>query len=175
MSVPVLLLDATWRIDRDIGVNHACSLLVSNEAVAASAEIAHVMHSPSITVEIPSVIARITVVSRRRERTPGCNPRRVRQRDDHVCQFVVDGRPCDAPGDSVDHLVPSSRGGENTWLNLVASCQAHNNAKADRSLDQMSDRFGWRLRREPFPPSYIQMQVASIRRCVPAWEPFLVA
>ena len=36
MSVPVLLLDATWRIDRVIGVNHACSLLVSNEAVAAS-------------------------------------------------------------------------------------------------------------------------------------------
>ncbi len=79
MSVPVLLLDATWRIDRVIGVNHACSLLVSSEAIAASAEIAHVMHSPSITVEIPSVIARITVVNKRRERTPGCNARRVRR------------------------------------------------------------------------------------------------
>ena len=79
MSVPVLLLDATWRIDRVIGVNHACSLIVANEAVAASEEIATVMHSPSITVEVPSVIARTTVVSRRRERTPGCNARRLRQ------------------------------------------------------------------------------------------------
>jgi 5-methylcytosine-specific restriction endonuclease McrA len=175
MSVPVLLLDATWRIDRVIGVNQACTLLVTGEAIAASEDIAFVMHSPSTTVEVPSVIARTTAISQRRHRPPACNPRRVRLRDSHVCQFIIDGRACEAKGDTVDHLVPASWGGENGWLNLVAACKAHNNTKADRSFEQMHDRFGWQLRRSPYAPTFAQMQAVSIRHLVPAWEPFLTA
>ncbi|MEP1126346.1 MAG: HNH endonuclease [Ilumatobacter sp.] len=173
MTPPVLLLDATWRIDRVIGVNRACCLLAAGEAVAASDEIAHVMRSPSTSIEIPSVIARTTAINRRSYRPPGCTARRVRLRDAHTCQFVIDGRACDALGDSVDHLHPRSLGGDDAWLNLVASCKAHNNAKANRTLDQMGERYGWRLRRAPFAPTHLQMQAASICRASSAWEPFL--
>ena len=41
--------------------------------------------------EVPSVIARIGRVGRNRYRPPSCNARRVRLRDDHVCQFIVNG------------------------------------------------------------------------------------
>ena len=99
--MPILLLDAAWRIDRVIGVETACELLVCSRAVGASEEIATVMHSPSITVEVPSVIARIGRVGRNRYRPPSCNARRVRLRDDHICQFIVNGQACERRGDSV--------------------------------------------------------------------------
>ena len=47
---PVLLLDAAWRIDRVIGDEYACELLVTGRALPASEDIARVFHSPSIEV-----------------------------------------------------------------------------------------------------------------------------
>lgn len=173
MSIPVLLLDASWRVDRVIGVEFACELLVTGKAVAASSDIAMVMHSPSIEVEIPAVVARIGRVHSAQHRAPSCSARRVRQRDQHVCQFVVDGAPCDHRGDSVDHLLPRSRGGPNSWLNLVAACRSHNHSKADRSFEEMHRRYGWSLRRDPFVPSRSEILVASIGNARVEWAPFL--
>jgi 5-methylcytosine-specific restriction endonuclease McrA len=33
----------------------------------------------------------------------------------------------------MDHVVPKSRGGKNTWSNLVLSCAACNNKKGNRT------------------------------------------
>ncbi len=175
MATSVLLLDAGWRVDRVIGVELACELIVTGKAVAASEDIAQVMHSPSIEVAVPSVVARIGRLHAAQRRTPTCSPRRVRQRDLHVCQFVVDGQPCDRRGDSVDHLMPRSRGGGNGWLNLVAACRGHNHSKADRTFDEMRRRYGWDLRREPYVPSRTEVLVSAIGTPKPEWEPFLVA
>jgi 5-methylcytosine-specific restriction endonuclease McrA len=175
MANPVLLLDAGWRVDRVIGVELACELIVTGKAVAASEEIAQVMHSPSIEVAVPSVIARIGRLHAAQRRTPTCSPRRVRQRDLHVCQFVVDGAPCIRRGDSVDHLLPRSRGGGNGWLNLVAACRSHNHSKADLTFEEMRHRYGWELRRDPYVPSRIEVLAASIGNPRAEWEPFLAA
>lgn len=175
MANPVLLLDAGWRVDRVIGVEFACELLVTGKAVAASEDIAQVLHSPSIEVAVPSVIARIGRLHAAQRRTPTCSPRRIRQRDHHVCQFVVDGAPCDRRGDSVDHLMPRSRGGNNGWLNLVAACRHHNHSKADRTFEEMQHRYGWDLRRVPYVPSRTEVLVSSITNPRAEWEPFLAA
>jgi 5-methylcytosine-specific restriction endonuclease McrA len=174
VSVPILLLDAAWRIDRVIGVETACELLVCGRAVGASEDIATVMHSPSIAVEVPSVIARIGRVGRNRYRPPSCNARRVRLRDEHVCQFIVNGLACDRRGDSVDHLLPRSRGGESTWVNLVASCRRHNGEKSDRSLAEM-EFHGWGLRRAPCVPTREAILLAGFPRHAPVWLPYLAA
>lgn len=173
VSAPVLLLDAAWRIDRVVDAERACELIVTDRAVAASEEIAAVMHSPSLTVEIPSVIARTGLLHPCQLRPPSYSPRRVRLRDDHICQFVVSGTPCRRRGDSVDHLIPRSLGGDNSWLNVVAACRAHNGVKANRTLDQMHHTHGWTLRRDPFVPSRSSLVAAGLRDRHPAWEPFL--
>jgi 5-methylcytosine-specific restriction endonuclease McrA len=175
VSAPVLLLDAAWRIDRVIDAEHACELLVMHRVVAASAEIATVMHSPSLTVEIPSVIARIGLLHPCELRPPAYSPRRVRLRDSHQCQFVIGGNPCTRRGDSVDHLMPRSLGGGDSWLNVVAACRAHNGAKSNRTLEQMHRIYGWSLRRDPFVPSRTALVAAGLRDRHPAWEPFLGA
>jgi 5-methylcytosine-specific restriction endonuclease McrA len=120
-----------------IDAEHACELVVMNRVVAASEDIATVMHSPSVTIEIPSVVARVGLLHPCELRPPAYSARRVRLRDAHTCQFVIDGSPCGRRGDSVDHLLPRSLGGGDSWLNAVAACRTHNGAKANRTLEQM--------------------------------------
>lgn len=178
MNVPVLLLDPTWRIDRVIGVEHACELLLEQRVVAASEDVATVMHSPSIEVVVPSVVARIgRLHPGESNHPPTCSHRAVRQRDRFQCQFVIDGVGCTRRGESVDHLVPRALGGASDWSNLVASCRAHNSIKGSVPFDDMCVRHGWRLRRVPFVPSRRSLLVNALRHGHPhpSWEPYLVA
>jgi len=178
MNVPVLLLDPTWRIDRVIGVEHACELILERAVVAASEDIATVMHSPSIEVPIPSVVARVgRLYAGEHDRAPACSHRTVRQRDHHICQFVVGGQPCERRGDSVDHLMPRMLGGMSVWENLVASCRMHNGAKASTPYHEMHRRHGWALLRPPYQPTRRALLLASLRESNhhPAWDPYLSA
>ena len=58
---------------------------------------------------------------------PAWSKRGVLRRDAHRCAY------CAGPADTVDHLMPQSRGGGNTWANTVAACTRCNNLKADRT------------------------------------------
>ena len=55
---------------------------------------------------------------------------RVMLRDANRCRY------CDAPADTLDHVLPKSRFGPRTMENLVAACQGCNNRKADRTPDE---------------------------------------
>lgn len=80
------------------------------------------------------------------------------QRDSYECQYNTSpipdefvlkyGQGCDGIGKTIDHVQPQSRGGANSWLNLVACCNAHNAYKADRTPEEA----GLWLVREPFQP-----------------------
>lgn len=48
-------------------------------------------------------------------------------RDERRCGY------CDRRGDTVDHILPRSRGGTNTWSNTITACQDCNGRKADRT------------------------------------------
>lgn len=54
----------------------------------------------------------------------------VRQRDSFTCAY------CGEYGNTVDHIQPKSRGGENTWANLVTACKGCNGRKADRTPEE---------------------------------------
>lgn len=69
--------------------------------------------------------------------------RNIMIRDRYICQY------CGARRDlTIDHIVPVSKGGANTWTNLVTACMHCNQKKANQSLKQM----GWRLKVEPREP-----------------------
>ena len=73
-------------------------------------------------------------------RSPAWSKRGVLRRDRHTCAY------CRGSADTVDHLVPLSRGGPNTWLNTVAACTACNNRKADRTPDEAGMLLAFRPR-----------------------------
>lgn len=64
-------------------------------------------------------------------------------RDGHVCAYCGSTH-----ANTVDHVLPRSRGGKSTWLNLVAACRDCNNRKRDRTPEEA----GMKLRVTPYEP-----------------------
>ena len=62
--------------------------------------------------------------------SPKISARNIRERDGNRCQYT--GRLLRPDEGSLDHVVPRSRGGSDTWENLVWSAKDVNQRKADR-------------------------------------------
>ena len=89
--------------------------------------------------------------------------RGVLRRDSHRCAY------CGAAASTIDHVLPRSRGGMDSWENLVACCLRCNNVKGDRTPQEMN----WNLRFIPHPPRGGQWTVRGTERSDPRWEPYL--
>jgi 5-methylcytosine-specific restriction endonuclease McrA len=162
----VLLLNATFEPLGVIGPRRAAVLLLAGR-VDAIGERDHpiVLHSPSTSVEIPAIVRLRSVVARRRfGAIPSPTRRGVLRRDGGRCAY------CDAAADTVDHVVPRSRGGGSTWQNLVAACRFHNATKGDRLLDEL----GWTLQVAPTVPDGLSA-LGAVHVLEPAWLDYLPA
>ncbi len=89
--------------------------------------------------------------------------RAVFARDGHRCGY------CGAPADSIDHVVPRSRGGSNVWENVIAACRACNLRKRDRTPEEA----GMRMSSVPRAPRELSWIVYSVPRVPEEWKPFL--
>jgi 5-methylcytosine-specific restriction endonuclease McrA len=89
--------------------------------------------------------------------------RGVLRRDGHRCGY------CGKSASTIDHVLPRSRGGADSWENLVACCLRCNNVKGDRTPQEMS----WELRITPRPPHGAHWTVRGTERADPQWEPYL--
>lgn len=72
----------------------------------------------------------------------------VLRRDDRQCGY------CDAPGVTVDHVIPTSRGGRNTWQNTVAACDPCNQRKRNRTPAEA----GMVLKFKPTAPTWMNLK-----------------
>jgi 5-methylcytosine-specific restriction endonuclease McrA len=80
-------------------------------------------------IRVPSVIVAVNYARVPKKRPKLC-ARTIRERDGNRCQYTgVLLRPDEG---NLDHVVPRSRGGMDTWENLVWSAKEVNQRKADR-------------------------------------------
>ena len=86
------------------------------------------VHSPSLEMRLPSVIALKDYVHL--DRQPAFTRFNVFLRDSFACQYC--GEPNPSENLTFDHLVPRSRGGRTTWTNVVTACQSCNLLKGNR-------------------------------------------
>lgn len=80
-------------------------------------------------IRVPTVIVAVNF-ARVPKKRPKLSTRAVRERDGNRCQYT--GRLLHPHEGSLDHVVPRSRGGRDTWENLVWSAKEVNQRKADR-------------------------------------------
>jgi 5-methylcytosine-specific restriction endonuclease McrA len=147
-----------------------CVVSIRRAVVLVLKEKAEVLHegdgalrSERLAVAIPSVIRlRQFVRVPYRARVP-LSRRSVFVRDGQHCQY------CGGAAESVDHVVPRSRGGEHVWENVVASCRRCNAVKENRLLHETN----LRLRRAPVAPKQTIWIVVAVGRIDPAWAPYL--
>jgi len=76
------------------------------------------------------------------------NRKNILRRDNYCCQYCGI-ELCDKTA-TLDHIVPKSKGGSSTWVNLVASCKDCNLFKGNRTPKEAK----MQLKSKPKEPSY---------------------
>jgi len=66
----------------------------------------------------------------------------ILERDQYTCRF------CGQYGDTIDHMLPRAKGGHTTPDNCVCACNACNQSKADRDIDE----FEFSVKQKPRTP-----------------------
>lgn len=85
-------------------------------------------HSEKTTFLIPKVAILKYYVNAPYARRIALNKENVFIRDNYKCQY------CGSQAESVDHIIPRSKGGLHQWANIVACCRGCNLTKADKLL-----------------------------------------
>jgi 5-methylcytosine-specific restriction endonuclease McrA len=163
IKMKTLKLDLTYRPVGVIDCLEALVLCIVGKAVAVE-EYEEEISSPSTTFKIPSVIVlkrAIKFISH------GIKPSRnnILWRDSCKCQYCA--KEYSASELTLDHIMPRSRGGENTWTNLVTSCKKCNQKKRDRTPEEA----GMKLIKKPVKPYNTILRYAT--EIQPIWNIYL--
>jgi 5-methylcytosine-specific restriction endonuclease McrA len=121
-------------------------------------------------IRVPRIIHLHGVERPPRARVP-LSRRNLMARDAHQCQYC--GRQPAIRELNIDHVVPRSRGGADTWENLVTSCKPCNLRKGWRTPEEAN----MKLARKPFRPTWstgAQILLVVGER-FKEWDPFLKA
>lgn len=159
-----LVLNAGYEPLAVVSFKRAIVLVMNEKATIVTADLEHpVLGSGGASWDRPSVIILRNYVRIPSGRHVPVSRRGVLRRDGQRCAY------CSGAATTIDHVLPRSRGGKDTWENLVACCLRCNNLKGDRTPAEMR----WELRLTPQPPHGTSWLVRGIERTVPGWEEFL--
>jgi 5-methylcytosine-specific restriction endonuclease McrA len=162
-KMKTLKLDSTYRPVGVIDCIEALVMCIVGKATAVE-EYEDEISSPSITFKLPSVIVLKTVV---KFISTGIRPSRnnILWRDKNQCQYCG---VIEAPRDmTIDHVTPRSRGGENTWTNLVTCCKRCNQKKGNRTPEEANMSL---LNKPIKPKNSVLRQISDVQ---PIWNIYL--
>lgn len=114
----ILVLNATYEPLHQTSGKRAVVLVLKEKA--------HIVSSRTIRLKNYVKVPQAKMVAGKPTRTL------ILKRDGHTCQY------CDykGPNLTIDHILPKSRGGQDTWQNLVTSCLDCNNCKDNRTPEE---------------------------------------
>jgi 5-methylcytosine-specific restriction endonuclease McrA len=125
------------------------------------------VHTVRGAIRVPTVIVAVNYSKVPKKRPKLC-AMNIRERDGNRCQYT--GKLLKPDEGSLDHVLPRSRGGKDTWENLVWSSKEVNTRKADR----LPNEAGLKLLSVPRAPK--EMPVSALIRDahgVAEWKLFL--
>ncbi len=158
-----LVLNAGYEPLAVVSFKRALMLVINQKATVLAATDERVVHSANRDFALPSVI-----LLQRYVRIPGSriipvSRRGVLRRDGHRCAY------CGRSANTIDHVQPKSKGGADSWENLVACCLKCNNKKSDKTLDEL----GWFLKTQPRMPHGMAWSIRGVEKIEPEWDAFL--
>lgn len=159
-----LALNASYEPLTVVPVRRAVRLVLDQKAELLEADDARAFRSEKAEVPFPLVIRLVRFVH---------VPRRFRRQVTNTFLFARDNYSCQYCGRhrselrgrqflTRDHILPLSRGGGNTWENVVASCSPCNNRKGNR----LPEEAGMKLISTPTEPNHVHL-VWAVRRLTP--------
>jgi 5-methylcytosine-specific restriction endonuclease McrA len=162
-----LKLDASFR---PIGVIDSRDALILCLYGKAKVIETHNKNIKSVTnvFQLPAVIALNTYV-RYRLKVISNSPRKgnIFWRDKNTCQYCV--KKLAIKDLTIDHILPKSRGGKNSWENLTTSCKKCNQKKANRTPEEA----GMKLFTVPRKPSSFLFKNIKPEQISELWSNYL--
>ena len=159
---PSLVLNASYE-PLSVVPSRRAAVLVLSEKADLLHDTGEALRAEHVSIPVPSVIRLRSFVKVPFHRRAPLSRRAVFVRDHHRCQY------CGSRAESIDHVVPRSRGGEHRWENVVAACRRCNATKRDRLLEETS----MRLPRRPEAPRYLSWVAATVGDVPEVWAPYL--
>lgn len=144
----VLVLNKSWVAVNVASVRRAISLLYQDLAravhpsdysiydfedwceVSKLRETGRYIHTPDLAIRIPEVIILRSFNGFFRKEVR-FSRRNIFERDKNTCQYCAKKLPKSEL--TIDHVIPQSKGGRDTWQNLVLACVRCNVHKANRT------------------------------------------
>ncbi len=163
----MLLLNATFEPLTALPLRRAVVLVVCGKAEVVHGDPAGLtLHAATVAVPVPSVIRLSNYVRVPYRAQVPLTRAGLMHRDRFRCAY------CGGRAETIDHVVPRSRGGDHSWQNCVACCARCNHRKADRLLSEL----GWKLRTVPRAPHGQHWRLlAHSTEADPLWRQYLGA
>lgn len=174
MNARVLVLDSSGFPDRWVDFQDAITALCKDQVSwSLGKESVYYGGNSRLTgevssISVPSIIA-IKGVYKNRKRVPPLTNRNLFGRDKNVCAFCGVLTPQEKL--TRDHIVPVSKGGLNTWMNVVSACKSCNCAKDDKLLSE----WGKSLLYAPYVPDRCEHLILANRKILGDQMDFLRA
>ncbi len=184
LSASVLVLNRSWIAVHIASVRRALSLVYQDAAKVVSPdtyaahdfeswkEISQAAQSDYIStvnfkIKVPEIIV-LSLFNDFCRKDVKFSRRNIFERDRNTCQYC--GKRFSKMDLTIDHLVPRSRGGKDSWDNLVLACVKCNVRKGDR----LPQEAGLKLARRPTKPQWIPhlgVRLGVVR--LKSWEKFV--
>mgnify|MGYP000232780631 CR=1 FL=1 len=188
LNSKVLVLNRLWQVIDVCSVRRAICLLYLRHAQVVlkeggsfytfgfeewrdfsqnSADNGDVIRTITYKIKVPRVIL-LMIYDKLPPREVKFTRRNIYRRDKNTCQYC--GKTFRPEELNIDHVVPLSRGGKDTWENVVCSCISCNLRKGNKTLKEA----GMRLIRKPKKPewgTFIKENLANIKE--ESWKSFL--
>lgn len=133
----ILVLNASYEPLSIVSAHRGLNLIFSNKAVPLD-ESEHVFRSADVEIKLPYVIKMNYFVKKKiNTKEVPFSRKGVLIRDNHKCAY------CGKGANTIDHIVPKSRGGTNSYSNAVACCNKCNSKKANFLLHEINMKLRW--------------------------------
>ena len=164
-----LLLDRNYMALSVITWKRAIALMMKGKVEPVSETFAAEIKAAESTIKIPSILRLVTVIPwRAHQGRMKFSRKHVMLRDNFQCQYcnIHLGRN----SGTIDHVMPSSRGGKTDYLNCVASCKDCNNKKGDKTPREA----GMVLRKKPRKPTFLSLYKHYMNNPPKEWQNYII-
>lgn len=143
----VLLLNGDYLPLDTISVERAMILVLTQKVEILHAKVDKFIRTVNEKFPFPEVVRlKFYVYVRRREMVP--TKKNIMQRDNNTCQYCGSTKHL-----TIDHVMPVSRGGGNTWTNMTTACFKCNNKKGNKTPEEA----GMKLMSDPKRPTRLHV------------------
>tara|TARA_X000000950_G_C13687800_1_gene566733 strand:- start:325 stop:777 length:453 start_codon:yes stop_codon:yes gene_type:complete len=126
------------------------------------------INSTHISFKLPKILRLFNI--HQSKKTVKFSRFNILYRDNFQCQYCT--KQFHHKDLTLDHIIPTSRGGRNTWDNVVAACSKCNSKKGSKSVSEA----GMKLMKKPKRPGWSPQIVLKLKNDDPTewWDWFQI-